>query len=264
MLNIFLLCINYFKIIFHYINIYFFFNLFTVSLNSTILNEIIDENIIDDTDIEEENVNEKKNIKNYLNQLHTENNELNELIENLVSNLDLKDTTINKKITVKINSLLENKKFKIGLLTNEIPPIVYGGVATWIVNFIKMFESSEIFEVVPIFLESYLNDTLPYDITIKYPNIRIIRFGDNINNSFEDIDICVNNLWICTDILKHIKYEFPNLTLITVCHSLIIMENLTNLGSVYTNNFDQQEATFEVSDIVVLISKAEEKYYHKY
>ena len=264
MLNIFLLCINYLKIIFHYINIYFFFNLFTVSLNSTILNENIDENIIDHTDIEEENVNEKKNIKNYLNQLHTENNELNELIENLVSNLDLKDTTINKKITVKINSLLENKKFKIGLLTNEIPPIVYGGVATWIVNFIKMFESSDIFEVVPIFLESYLNDTLPDDIAIKYPNIRIIRFGDNINNYFEDIDICVNNLWICTDILKHIKYEFPNLTLITVCHSLIIMENLTNLGSVYTNNFDQQEATFEVSDIVVLISKAEEKYYHKY
>ena len=34
-----------------------------------------------------------------------------------------------------------DKKIKLGLLTNEIPPIVYGGVATWIVNFIKMFEN---------------------------------------------------------------------------------------------------------------------------
>ena len=42
------------------------------------------------------------------------------------------------------------------------------------------------------------------------------------------------------------------------------MENLTNLGSIYTNNFDQQEDTFRVSDMVVLISKAEEKYYKKY
>ena len=43
--------------------------------------------------------------------------------------------------------LKKHKKYKIkvGLLTNEIPPIVYGGVATWIVNFIKMFENDELF-----------------------------------------------------------------------------------------------------------------------
>ena len=35
-----------------------------------------------------------------------------------------------------------DKKIKLGLLTNEIPPIVYGGVATWIVNFIKMSDKS--------------------------------------------------------------------------------------------------------------------------
>ena len=29
---------------------------------------------------------------------------------------------------------------KIGLLTNEIPPIIYGGVSTWIINFMKMYE----------------------------------------------------------------------------------------------------------------------------
>src|SRR6056300_1380863 len=51
------------------------------------------------------------------------------------------------------------KKIKIGLLTNEIPPVVYGGVATWIVNFIKMFECSEYFEVYPIFLAHL--DNLP-------------------------------------------------------------------------------------------------------
>lgn len=259
MLNVFLLCINYLKLLFHYINIYLFFNLFAFSSNSNIINDIID-----DIDTELENLNEEQNIRNYLNQLHTENNELNELIQNLVSNLNPKDTTITKKISLKINSLLENKKFKIGLLTNEIPPIVYGGVATWIVNFIKMFESSDIFEVVPIFLESYLDDKLPEDINNKYPNIRIIKSRDNINDYFKDIDICVNNLWICTDIIKIIKNIFPDLTLITVCHSLIIMENLTNLGSIYTNNFNEQEDTFKISDIVILISKAEEAYYKIY
>ena len=28
-------------------------------------------------------------------------------------------------------------KIKVGLLTNEIPPIIYGGVATWIINFMN-------------------------------------------------------------------------------------------------------------------------------
>ena len=52
-----------------------------------------------------------------------------------------------------------NRKIKIGLLTNEIPPIVYGGVATWIVNFINMFKDNEYFEVYPIFLAHL--DNLP-------------------------------------------------------------------------------------------------------
>ena len=46
----------------------------------------------------------------------------------------------------------KNRKLKIGLLTNEIPPIVYGGVATWILNFMKMFKNDENYEVIPIFL----------------------------------------------------------------------------------------------------------------
>ena len=40
------------------------------------------------------------------------------------------------------------RKLRVGLLTNEIPPIVYGGVATWIINYMKMFESDENIEVV--------------------------------------------------------------------------------------------------------------------
>ena len=40
------------------------------------------------------------------------------------------------------NKLKENSKIKIGLLTNEIPPIVYGGVATWIINFLDMFKDA--------------------------------------------------------------------------------------------------------------------------
>ena len=50
------------------------------------------------------------------------------------------------------------KKIKVGLLTNEIPPIVYGGVATWIINFMKMFKNDENVDVVPIFLA--YNDNL--------------------------------------------------------------------------------------------------------
>ena len=34
------------------------------------------------------------------------------------------------------------------------------------------------------------------------------------------------------------------------------------LGSCYTNNFNQQEVTFQNSDYVVLISQAEEDYYN--
>ena len=37
-----------------------------------------------------------------------------------------------------------------------------------------------------------------------------------------------------------------------------------NLGSCYTNNFNQQEITFQHSDYVVLISKAEEEYYNQF
>ena len=61
-------------------------------------------------------------------------------------NIDKKYTEnlYNRKITKK-KKIIKNK-YKIGLLTNEIPPIRYGGVATWIVNWIKMFESSEKYE----------------------------------------------------------------------------------------------------------------------
>lgn len=153
------------------------------------------------------------------------------------------------------------KKIKIGLLTNEIPPIVYGGVATWIVNFIKMFEKDEDFEVVPIFLA--YNDKLPEDCKDKYKGIRVINTSDDVKGVFSDIDVCINNLWIAEETIQQIKELYPNMNILTVCHSLIRMENITNLGSCYTNNFNHQEITFQNSDYVILISKAEEKYYQK-
>ena len=153
------------------------------------------------------------------------------------------------------------KKVRVGLLTNEIPPIVYGGVATWIVNFIKMFEDDNDFEIVPIFLA--YNDDLPKECYKKYKNIRSIYKEEDIPTVFSDIDICINNLWIAENTVHKIKESFPSLNIITVCHSLIRMENITNLGSCYTNNFNQQEITFQNSDYVVLISKAEEKYYNQ-
>jgi glycosyltransferase involved in cell wall biosynthesis len=155
-----------------------------------------------------------------------------------------------------------NKKLKIGLLTNEIPPIIYGGVATWIVNFIQMFEDDENVEVVPIYLA--YNDKLPDECKEKFPNIRVIEMSSDIFECFEDIDVCVNNLWIALETIHQIKSHFPDLNIISVCHSLIRMENITNLGSCYTNNFNQQEITFANSDYVVLISQAEEEYYKQF
>ena len=156
----------------------------------------------------------------------------------------------------------KNDKIKLGLLTNEIPPIVYGGVATWIVNFIKMFEEDERIEVIPIFLA--YNDKLPEECYKKYKNIRVIEAPEDIEECFSDINVCVNNLWIALDTIIQIKEIFPDLNIISVCHSLIRMENITNLGSCYTNNFNQQEITFQHSDYVVLISKAEEEYYNQF
>lgn len=152
------------------------------------------------------------------------------------------------------------RKIKIGLLTNEIPPVVYGGVATWIVNFIKMFEDNDYFEVYPIFLAHL--DTLPEECYAKYKNLRVINNVEDVKAVFSDIDICINNLWIVEETISQIKEFYPMLKIITVCHSLIRMENITNMGSCYTNNFNRQETTFMISDYVVLISKAEENYYN--
>ena len=87
-----------------------------------------------------------------------------------------------------IKNKYKKNKIKIGLLTNEIPPIVYGGVATWIVNFIKMFENDENMEVVPIFLAH--QDDLPEECYEKYKNIRVVDSKENLKSQFNDIDIC--------------------------------------------------------------------------
>ena len=154
-----------------------------------------------------------------------------------------------------------DKKIKLGLLTNEIPPVIYGGVATWIVNFIEMFKDDKDVEVVPIFLEHL--DKMPEICRKQYPNIRTITNDNDIKESFKDIDVCINNLWIAEDTIIKLKNIFPNIPLISVCHSLIRMEKITNGGSCYINDndFNQQEITFQNSDYVVLISKAEKMYY---
>ena len=154
-------------------------------------------------------------------------------------------------------------KIKIGLLTNEIPPIIYGGVATWIVNFIKMFQDNENLEIIPIFL-AYADAYRIDQIKGKYDNLRIIFDEDEIKETFQDIDICVNNIWIALNTIVEIKKHFPKLPVLSVCHSLIKKEHLTNLGSVYTNNFFEQEITFSNSDAVILISEAEKKYYDEF
>lgn len=160
---------------------------------------------------------------------------------------------------IKLNG---KKKKKIGVLTNELPPIIYGGVSTWVLNFMDMWRDNDEYEAVPIFL-AYL-DKAPEDFPEKYPGIRIINCEDDIKNVFSDIDICVNNIWISHDTIRQIKEEFPNMELISVCHSLIKMEHITNLGSQYTNNFGEQETVFKHSDKVICISKAEEEYFKQF
>ena len=88
--------------------------------------------------------------------------------------------------------LSSNRKKKIGLLTNELPPIIYGGVSTWVLNFMKMFENDDNYEAVPIFL-AYM-DPAPENFPQKYPGIRIINTPEDVYEVFKDIDIVVNNL----------------------------------------------------------------------
>ncbi len=160
---------------------------------------------------------------------------------------------------------IDDKMVKIGLLTNEIPPVVHGGVATWILNFLDMFKDSHKhnIKIIPIFL-AYEEINRINLVENKYQGIRIIRNPSDVVNVFSDIDICVNNLWVALDTIKQIKNKFPNIQMLTVCHSLIQMEHKTNLGSQYTKNFGDQEDTFANSDKVICISKAEEKFYKSF
>ena len=179
----------------------------------------------------------------------------------------LKSTVTNK---IENNSNKTSKSFSkekdhinIGLFTNELAPwVVYGGVATWIDSFISMYRKNHKINIIPIFLA--FNDKLPNKVFDKYPNLRIINNDADIKESFKDIDICVNNLWISLNTIVTIKNIFPNLPIISVCHSLIRMEHITNMGSQYTENFNDQEKLFQNSDYIVLISKAEENYYNKF
>ena len=158
-----------------------------------------------------------------------------------------------------------NTVVKIGLLTNEIPPVVHGGVATWILNFLDMFKDShkDNIQIIPIFL-AYEEKHRVHLVAGKYLGIRIINEPSDIKKVFSDIDICVNNLWVALDSIKQIKKQFPNIQMLTVCHSLIQMEHLTNLGSQYTSNFEDQESTFANSDKVICISKAEQEFYKSF
>ena len=67
---------------------------------------------------------------------------LHDIIENVTDPLSIIDKQKDIIYSDDSKSDVSSKRIKIGLLTNEIPPIVYGGVATWIVNFIEMFKGN--------------------------------------------------------------------------------------------------------------------------
>ena len=56
-----------------------------------------------------------------------------------VNNDDNVSSSSNSSNNAKLH-LPEDGIIRIALLTNELPPIVYGGVSTWILNFMKMFK----------------------------------------------------------------------------------------------------------------------------
>lgn len=172
---------------------------------------------------------------------------------------------ISSSSKTKLNNTSDSipKKIKVALFTNELAPwVVYGGVATWIDSYISMFENEPNIQIIPIFLA--YNDNLPKEAYEKYPLLRIINNKEDIKHNFKDIDVCVNNLWISLETITTIKNLYTELPIISVCHSLIRMEHLTNMGSQYTANFNDQEELFRNSDYIVLISKAEEDYYNQF
>ena len=187
------------------------------------------------------------------------------IYDNLGKNIYYLLDIIDNKIDKTSNKNNDDKLVKIGLLTNEIPPVVHGGVATWILNFLDMFKNceDENIKIIPIFL-AYEEKNRVHLVENKYKNIRIINVSTDIKEVFSDIDICVNNLWVALESIKQIKKEFPKIQMLTVCHSLIQMEHITNLGSQYTRNFEDQESTFLHSDKVICISKAEEEFYNSF
>ena len=125
-------------------------------------------------------------------------------------------------------------------------------------NFLEMFKDDEDYEIIPIYLA--YQDYPPEEFK-KYDDLRIIYYPDDIKKCFEDIDICINNIWISLETIKNIRNIFPNITMISVCHSLIQMEHKTNLGLQYQITWEDQEVTFKNSDFVVLISESEKEHY---
>ena len=121
-----------------------------------------------------------------------------------------------------------------------------------------MFKEDKDYDVIPIYLA--YQDYPPEEFK-KYENIRIIYFQNDISKCFEDIDICINNIWISLNTIKNIKQIYPTMPIISICHSLIQMEHKTNLGCQYQVTWENQEITFKNSDYVVLISNSEKKYY---
>ena len=123
-----------------------------------------------------------------------------------------------------------------------------------------MFEDDENIEVIPITLLIMTN--YPKNVR-KITNIRVIEMSSDIYDCFKDYRYMFNNLWIALETI--IKSNLIFRTKYCICMSLTYPygKNITNLGSCYTNNFNQQ-VTFANSDYVVLISKAEEDYYKQF
>ena len=122
-----------------------------------------------------------------------------------------------------------------------------------------MFAEDDAIEIIPVFLAQL--DEPPGDFPERYPGIRFIHGPDDVKNAFANLDACINNLWVAFDTTKTIKETYPDMLMISVCHSLIKMEHITNMGGPITSNYFEQEITFQYSDIVVLISKAEKQHY---
>lgn len=143
----------------------------------------------------------------------------------------------------------------IGLILDEYGSKSIGGVSTWTNHFIKMINDYSEFDVTLFYCYEKKDDVT----SLAKSNVILINKNtlQGIKNQINNLDIVINCLWSTNKVIRYIKNKKP---IITVIHSLIFLEVITN-NTRFINNF--QEETFTLSDHLVFVSKSDQQYFIK-